>query len=175
MNRAAATLDHKRDGFAVEKRRVVGATTRATTALRLAVNSTIAAARGQTLSAGSPRVYLPRPSGRRPLDVLVLPLEPGAHGAAVAALFITDPEESPVLSGQVPADRFGLTPAESRVANGLAQGLRVKDIAETCHLSPETTRWYVKQVLAKTGTSRQAEVVRLLLSLTAASVNTKER
>jgi len=61
------------------------------------------------------------------------------------------------------------------VANGLAQGLSVRHLSEACRLSTQTTRWYVKQVLAKTGTSRQAEVVRLLLSLTATSVNTEER
>jgi DNA-binding NarL/FixJ family response regulator len=135
----------------------------------------VAAAREHTLTPGRLRVQLPRPSGLLALDVLVQPLTPGAHGAAVAALFITDPDSTPSLTNQILAERFGLTPMEAKVANALAQGLSVKAIAEACRLSTQTTRWYVKQVLAKTGTSRQAEVVCLLLSLMASSVNTDER
>ncbi len=175
MNRAASGLARARDGFGVDRHTVVGTTANATTALRVAIRSTVEAARGQSLAASAMRVQLPRHSGGRALEVQIFPLPQGAHGAAAAALFITDPDATPSLPKQLLAGRFGLTPTESKVANALAQGLSVKAIAAACRLSTETTRWYVKQVLAKTGTTRQAEVVRLLLSLMTASVSGEER
>ncbi len=57
---------------------------------------------------------------------------------------------------------FDLTPAEARVARGLASGKAVDDIAVEGDVSPNTIRTHVRGVLQKTGCSRQAEVVALL-------------
>lgn len=63
------------------------------------------------------------------------------------------------------AASFDLTPAEARVAIALARGASVVDVATELAVSPHTIRAQVKAVLAKTGTSRQAELVSLLAAL----------
>jgi DNA-binding CsgD family transcriptional regulator len=62
---------------------------------------------------------------------------------------------------------FDLTPAEARVARGLAAGQTVNDIAADSGTSANTVRTHVKVVLTKTGYSRQADVVALLNGLRA--------
>ena len=58
---------------------------------------------------------------------------------------------------------YGLTPAEIRVAESLAAGLSVRAIAERHGVTYETARTQLKAVLSKTGTSRQSELVSLLM------------
>jgi DNA-binding CsgD family transcriptional regulator len=60
---------------------------------------------------------------------------------------------------------FDLTPAEARVARGLAAGQTVKGIAAESGTSENTIRTHVKVVLTKTGYTRQADVVALLNGL----------
>ena len=59
---------------------------------------------------------------------------------------------------QVLMGLFDLTPAEAKVARGIAAGLDVQHLATTLALSRETVRSQLKAVLAKTGTRRQAEL-----------------
>ena len=65
-----------------------------------------------------------------------------------------------VLSGL-----FDMTPGESRVARELARGASYDDVATRLGLTLETVRGYAKRIMAKTGTSRQAELVALLAGL----------
>ena len=60
---------------------------------------------------------------------------------------------------------FGLTRAEARVANSLVQGLSPKDIAAASGVALGTVRTQLKSVFAKTRSRRQAELVRLLITL----------
>jgi DNA-binding CsgD family transcriptional regulator len=60
---------------------------------------------------------------------------------------------------------FDLTPAEARVARGLAGGETVKTMAEASGTSANTVRTHVNAVLTKTGYNRQADVVALLNGL----------
>jgi DNA-binding CsgD family transcriptional regulator len=63
-----------------------------------------------------------------------------------------------------PQSFFGLTPAEAELAQALAAGRSLHEYADAAHVTCETARWRLKQVLAKTDTHRQAELVRLLLT-----------
>jgi len=60
---------------------------------------------------------------------------------------------------------FGFSPAEARVAVGLCEGLDVKRLARREGNSVNTIRSQVRGVLEKTRTTRQADLLRLLLSL----------
>lgn len=62
---------------------------------------------------------------------------------------------------------FDLTPAESKVALMLCAGSAPKEIARDLHVSITTVRSHLASLLAKTGTSRQVQLVRLLTSLPA--------
>lgn len=68
------------------------------------------------------------------------------------------PAPNPELLGGL----FDLTPAEARVAGGIASGKTVQEIAAISAISPETVRSHLKSVLAKTGVNRQADLVILL-------------
>lgn len=59
---------------------------------------------------------------------------------------------------------YGLTPAECSVAAQLAQGLTVREIAASTGRRENTVRWHVRNLHAKLGVHRQADVVRLVLS-----------
>ncbi len=59
---------------------------------------------------------------------------------------------------------YGLTAAEARLALGLAQGRGLDEMAAALGLSRHTVRTQLKQVFAKSGTRRQPELVRLLLT-----------
>jgi len=61
---------------------------------------------------------------------------------------------------------FDLTPAEARLAREVAVGASMETAAATLGLSIETVRTYLKRVMAKTGTRRQAELAVLLSGLT---------
>lgn len=81
-----------------------------------------------------------------------------------SALFIGDPEQR---TGD-PFDNlgllYGLTPAESRLAWLLVGDLSLAEAAAQLGITLSTARTVLKRVLAKTGTRRQASLVRLLLS-----------
>jgi DNA-binding CsgD family transcriptional regulator len=62
------------------------------------------------------------------------------------------------------ATRFGLTPAEGRVAAQLAQGKSVREIALELHVTHHTVRSQLKSVFQKTGTRRQGELIHRLLT-----------
>ena len=59
---------------------------------------------------------------------------------------------------------LGLSPAESHVAVMLAQGNTIRDTAAATGRSPATIRWHLQQIFAKLGISRQAELMRLVVS-----------
>lgn len=106
------------------------------------------------------------------LSRLVLHVTPveDPHGEArpvgVAALLLVVDPASPA---RVDPDRlqsaFGFTPAESQLGAMLAEGRSLRDIAAVTRRSEGTVRWHLKQIFGKTGLSRQAEVVQLVLSL----------
>ena len=69
------------------------------------------------------------------------------------------------------AREYGLTPAECSVAAQLAQGLTVREIAASTGRRENTVRWHVRNLHAKLGVHRQADVVRLVLSTAVTSLD----
>ncbi|WP_308515707.1 helix-turn-helix transcriptional regulator [Sphingomonas flavescens] len=61
---------------------------------------------------------------------------------------------------------FDLTPAEARVARAITEGATIEHIARTGGTSAMTVRTQLRSVFAKTGSKRQAELVRLLMGIT---------
>lgn len=85
-------------------------------------------------------------------------------GRVGALVLVVDPEER----WRVDADRvgaiLGLTPAQSHVAAMLAEGLTLRDIAVATGRSVTTVKWHLGHIFARVGVSRQADLVRLVLS-----------
>jgi len=61
---------------------------------------------------------------------------------------------------------FDLTPTEARVARGLASGKSLEEIADESGVALSTVRWQLRHIYAKTGCTRQGELVALLANVT---------
>ena len=72
------------------------------------------------------------------------------------------PADSPRSVERDLSGRFGLTPAEARVAVRVGRGLAPKVAAQELGTSWNTVRFQLRQIYAKTGTSGQSELARLV-------------
>lgn len=68
---------------------------------------------------------------------------------------------SPESGGKVVAALFGLTEAERRIFENVADGLTVQETAEKLGIGVSTVRTHLLRVFEKTDTGRQAELVSL--------------
>lgn len=110
-----------------------------------------------------------RPSMLRPYSIRAesTKADDGDSGSLVM-LFLTDPEKPPRISTDVLATIFSLTESESKLAAKIAAGATPDEAAAALDLTVSTVRTYLKQIFSKTGTSRQAELVKLILASPAA-------
>jgi len=102
-----------------------------------------------------------------PLHLFVAPLSIAGslNPASSIAVFITDPNRKPQSLATILHALFGLTAAEARLASLLAEGNSLVEIADEIRVTHGTLRSQLKSVFQKTDTSRQAQLVRLLLLL----------
>jgi DNA-binding CsgD family transcriptional regulator len=113
-----------------------------------------------------PTVAIKRPL-KRPYIVFSYPLgQNNGNGAGQSgtAVFITDTDLNHNLTAKAIQELFGLTPAEARLTAALAEGKSLQDYSDEASIASSTARSTLKSVFKKTQTSRQAEVVRLVLS-----------
>lgn len=108
-----------------------------------------------------------RPSGKRAFSMLISPLSGNSElmaGAKPAVcVSITDPECHDLLPVSLLKNLFGLTPAEAKLAARLARGEALAAAAAELDISYATARTQLAVIFRKTDTSRQGELVRLLL------------
>ena len=78
-------------------------------------------------------------------------------------LRIIDPASTRLPSTGVLQDQFGFTPAEAALATDLLAGNDITASAAHRRISPHTARAHLRRLFEKTGTRRQAELMRLLL------------
>jgi DNA-binding CsgD family transcriptional regulator len=111
--------------------------------------------------------------GAPPLILHLLPIRRAARdifSRSMAVLAVTQvgqvgPPDMRVLCGL-----FDLTPAEARVARGIAMAHTPEMVAASLGISLETARSHLKRIMQKTGTTRQAELVLLLSGLNAPGI-----
>jgi DNA-binding CsgD family transcriptional regulator len=84
---------------------------------------------------------------------------------ACGLLLISDPSEDRALDTKILQKMFQLTPSEIRVSSGLAKGLDTQQIANANGVGPDTVRYHLKSIFAKTSTRHQAQLVSLLSRL----------
>jgi DNA-binding CsgD family transcriptional regulator/PAS domain-containing protein len=167
MNRRAHGLLQADDGFGVSCEGLRGATPEATAALRRCVADAVRTGEGRGLGAGGAAV-LPRPSGRRALTAMVTPIAPERWrtlpSTAFAAVLISDPDA--VAAPPVTALRrlWGLTGAEAVLAREMVAGHSLHDAAAHLGVTVATARSQLARVFAKTGTDRQADLMRMLVT-----------
>ncbi|HTO51760.1 MAG TPA: hypothetical protein VMR50_00120 [Myxococcota bacterium] len=168
LNPAAERIFDARDGLTLQGSRLRSSSPNIQRELERAIGR--ACARAGAAREGS-LLHVQRPSLRRPYLVLIAPLpsEPeslailGGREVAAFAVF-SDPE----LDASPTEDRlralFGLTPALGRLAAALVAGKTLSEHAALVGTTEGTVRQQLKELMARTRTRRQAELVAVLLS-----------
>jgi DNA-binding CsgD family transcriptional regulator len=163
-NGSAQQLLKHRDGLMTDQNGLRAVQLREGAALRALIGRT-AANVGDPRSGGGLNVT--RSTGQRALQVLVSPIRPqqSAHlgERAVATIYVTDPERMAEKPEVVFVRLYGLTPAEAKVAAIIVRGRSARQAAEELKLSYNTIKSHLKRIFAKTGTARQADLVRLIV------------
>jgi DNA-binding CsgD family transcriptional regulator len=101
-----------------------------------------------------------------PLSAIVIPLRnqslPFVDSTPSVALLIGDPDTAVDLDDKLLTECYDLSPAEAKLAVALLRGQTPNDYAQLRGISHNTVKTQLKQVLAKTGTHRQSELIQLL-------------
>ena len=121
---------------------------------------------GGPAASGSMTIGRSRGLSRLALHVNPVVLNQMDFGArrAAALVLIVDPGSKPRIDPGLVGATLGLTRAESGVAASIAEGSTVRDIAAATHREESSVRWHIKQIYAKLDISRQADLVRMVLS-----------
>ncbi|GAB3625296.1 helix-turn-helix transcriptional regulator [Pandoraea terrae] len=134
-----------------------------------ALQQLLALASGPVPTAGSHRI---RHDEHRKLVVSAIPLRPD-HPAALAwqrpmvMLTVADLMQRTTLTPYTLKALFGLSPAEARLALALYDGKELAQIAEEAGVAINTARTQLRNIFDKTGSRRQADLVRLLNAIPA--------
>jgi DNA-binding CsgD family transcriptional regulator len=112
-------------------------------------------------------ISIRRTGERHPLQLIAvsLPQAQQIRTGADILLLITAPESMPAYPDTVLKALYALTPAETEIANGLLMGYTSEEIASLRRVAIGTVRIQMKNLMGKTGSSRQSDLVRLLMSL----------
>lgn len=121
------------------------------------------AARGEGVSTV---ISVSRGGSARPYVLTIVPaasVYPNLSGVSLRLIvFIDDPDDRPADSRSLLRQLYGLTNAEANIALHLMAGHTLREIAARTRVGEETVRSHLKELLAKTGTRRQAELLLLL-------------
>jgi DNA-binding CsgD family transcriptional regulator len=167
QNRGAERIIAADDGFRIDRNGPTADDARENATLQKLIADAMDARAGQEIrSAGF--VAVSRPSGERAYAVMVTPLlaAPGKSVAsdAVVAIFVADPSARVVAGPEVLAELYQLTHSEAELVRLLATGLSLEEAAVKRGVSLNTARSHLKHAFAKTDTSRQGELVRLIVT-----------
>ncbi|MDR6288488.1 DNA-binding CsgD family transcriptional regulator [Inquilinus ginsengisoli] len=157
LNRRAEAIVARADGLFARPSGVAAALPNETRRLHHAID--MAALAGT-------RLRISRPSGRLPLLLTVIAVRDGAAGlraqGPLAAIFIMDPDRGDTPDPALLQELFGLTAAEAAFAAEISRGDGLQAVAGRLAIADTTARTHLARVFEKTGTRRQAELVRLL-------------
>lgn len=84
-----------------------------------------------------------------------------------AAIVISDVNQQRSMASQLLKSTYGLTPAEIKVATGLASGKTQDDLCDDLCVSLATVKTHTQRIFQKTGVSRQVDLLRLIFGLPA--------
>jgi DNA-binding CsgD family transcriptional regulator/PAS domain-containing protein len=163
MNESARNIAVANDGFTVRVDRIVPTDHSRRSEFLNLVTACTAADMGHTGGA----LALGRAFGKRPLQLLITPVRlMDKYRASVRVLILaTDPELTIHFPDAILRHTYGLTPAETEIANALLTGFSLEEIAQLRKVSIATVRSQMKGLMGKTDTQRQGDLIRLLSTL----------
>lgn len=166
MNRAAAAIVAKQDGLIATSARLRAQIPRESDQLEILIRSAVNTSGGKDLRSGG-GLRISRRHGPS-LQVQISPIRDlllNWDTSSSAVVFITDPAQKHCPTHDTLRAFFGLTAAEARVAALLGQGNSLGDISQALGVSGNTVKSQVASIHGKTGTTRQSQIVRLLMKL----------
>ena len=163
MNEAAQHIALASDGFSVRVDRIVPTEP----SRRGEFSALVAACAAADLNHPGGALALGRVSPKRPLQMLVTPVRLNdKYRSSVRVLVLaTDPDRAIHFPDAVLRRTYGLTPAETEIANALLTGFSLDEIAGLRKVSVATVRSQMKGLMGKTDTQRQGDLIRLLSTL----------
>ncbi|WP_237741874.1 helix-turn-helix transcriptional regulator [Herbaspirillum rubrisubalbicans] len=96
--------------------------------------------------------------------------ESSVSGAPLVLISLSGERSVRMVPAEALVALFGLTAAEARLASAFVSGVTLEEYAQRRGVGLGTVRFQMKQVLAKTGTNRQADLVRRILCSAAAQL-----
>lgn len=109
-----------------------------------------------------------RPSGKRNFALMVSPLlagrGSGPSSEIAAVVFVVDPEGGASPVPEVLEHLYSLTHSEAEIVRLLSTGISLEEAAQLRGISINTARSHLQRAFSKTGTSRQGELVRLIIA-----------
>lgn len=168
QNRGAERIAEQRDGLRIDPQHGPSAddARQNATLQRLLADALEASERRELGAPGF--LGLSRPSGERPYALMVTPLiaDPTdlVGGGAVVAIFIADPTARIPAGSEVLEELYDFTHSEAELVRLLSTGMSLEEAAGERGVSLNTARSHLKHAFAKTGTSRQGELVRLIVT-----------
>jgi DNA-binding CsgD family transcriptional regulator len=165
MNGAARTIVERGDGLLVRSGLLAARRNFETVTLRTLIASAVDP--GADPGSTSSGMLVMRGDEREPyvLGVGALPASDGGDGARLAAVFVSDPDYRDGTLPQRLERKFKLSAAEARLVAGLVEGRQITEVARDAGVAIATARTQLSNVLRKTGTKRQTELLRLILSM----------
>lgn len=162
LNGAAERLVHEQDGLRLREGELAAWRHGESLALREAIAAALERPQDPACA-----LLIHRPGGGRPYLATVAPLSarlaPRLCGSAVGAIVIVgDPSSRPAPRERLLRELFGLSAKEAQLAMALLDGQRLEEHASGRGISHNTAKSQLRAVFAKTRTSRQSELVRLL-------------
>lgn len=166
-NQSARAMAQTADSFLLRRDRLEILNTQDDTCLqRLIAGATDRLDRADAARGGVMR--LTRKSGKTDFTAVVSALAQcggWAEAAPMVYVLITDATANPALPVTTLRQLYKLTLAEARIVERLMTGDSPEQAASALNIKISTARWHLTALYRKTGTKRQAELVRLLLSL----------
>lgn len=167
INIAAKNIADEADGLRLTKNGLVAALASENSLMQKLISESSLTSQAKDSGAGGV-LKLSRPSMKTPLEVLVAPFPRAGFEInperPTAAVFVSDPARSGRTNDIVLRQLFGLTKTESKVATLLMEGKSLGDVSSELQISGNTARTHLKRILDKSGTHRQGELIRLLLT-----------
>ncbi|MFJ3045031.1 helix-turn-helix transcriptional regulator [Herbaspirillum chlorophenolicum] len=164
FNNVAADMLAGADGICVKAQRLRMADPGADCMLATAIGQATGAEgrRGQWFAARRER-------DGQPLVVSVIPAQPDRQtelansGGPLALVILQDMSRQHLPRSAILRKMFGLTPAEARLAEALLDNETIESYAQKASVSRNTVRTHMASLFSKTGTRRQAELLRILM------------
>jgi DNA-binding CsgD family transcriptional regulator len=166
INKLGRAVLDRGDGLVLRANRLGASDPAQSSALLELIREAAITSAGEGMEAGG-MLAIDRSEGRRSYAVTVSPLSTsmlaGIDDRALALVLVADPDRRlPTPQQLVRLHRF--TPAEARLATRLMLDETPAEAAKALGVSVNTARFHLRNLLAKTGARRQAELISLLRS-----------